>query len=344
MTVGPFKKILLSLLVLLVVVLIGVVGFMNIMGLDFIKALYATVVTMTTTGFGDVVPNNDFGRLFVVFLLVGGVGVVAYASTSLISIVVEGELRHFLGRRGMEKEIQKLQHHIIVCGAGRVGENVIHRLRVDKVPLVAIEQDEDICRRLRGKNILILCENATKDDVLMQAGIERASGLVSALSSDSDNVYVTLTAKSINPAIKVVSRMERPESENKLIRAGADKVISPAVLGGFRMANAILKPATVEFVETVLHRTNMEILLEEVTVHPSSPLVDKVIRTSVVRGVAGVTIVGIIRGNELIVSPGGDEVIRANDILIVIGRPDKFPLLEELTSPPGSAILESRAN
>ncbi|MDH7479433.1 MAG: potassium channel protein [Syntrophomonadaceae bacterium] len=327
------RRILLSLSILLAVILLGVLGSMKLMDLNLVQALYVTIVTMTTTGFGDFVPTNDLGRIFVVFLLLGGVGAVAFASTSMVHLVVEGQLQNFLGRRSMQKDIEKLNRHIIVCGAGRVGENVINRLLAEKRQFVAIEQDEEICRRLRKRGVLIICDNATKDEVLFQAGIERASGLISALSGDTDNVYVTLTAKSINPNIRVVSRVERLESESKLLRAGADRVISPAVLGGQRMASAMLKPASVEFVETVLHRTNLEIVLEELEVSPNSPLVDKAISSSLIRSASGITIVGIVRGSEFILNPGGKEILRANDVLIVLGKREQLPHFETLVAP-----------
>jgi len=230
----------------------------------------------------------------------------------------------------MENEIKKLHNHIIVCGAGRVGEHVIHRLRLENQSCVAIEQDEDICDHLKTRGILYICDNATKDDVLVQAGIEHASGLISALPSDADNVYVTLTAKSLNPGLRIVARMERSESENKLRRAGADQVISPTILGGFRMATAMLKPASVDFVETVLNRTNLQIVLEELLVKDGSPLVGLPISRSLLRATAGINIVGIVRDSDLILNPAASEIIRAGDLLIVLGKREHFSKIEEL--------------
>lgn len=331
------QRLLAAVAALLLLILLGVWGFMYLEGLNPLHALYLTIVTMTTTGYGDLVPVTEKGKLFVVFLLILSVGIIAYASTSLVEILLEGHLAQYWGKRSMKRDIQKLNNHFIVCGAGRVGENVVRRLMAEKKPYIAIEKDEAICRRLWEKEILVLQGDATKDEVLKEAGIERAAGLVSALPNDSDNVYVTLTAKALNPRIRVVARVERLEAESKLKMAGADRVICPATLGGYRMATAMIKPASVDFVETVLHRLNLEIVLEEIKVSPQSPLVDRQIRSSLIRSTAGITIVGIVRGNEFIMNPGGEEYIRANDILIVLGKPEQFEQIEALTVPPVSA-------
>ena len=331
---NPVQRLAIAIVTLFLLILLGAWGFMQIEGLSPLHALYLTIVTMTTTGYGDIVPITEQGRIFVVFLLIVGVGIIAYASASMAEIILEGHLAQYWGKRNMKRDVQKLDRHFIVCGAGRVGENVIRRLIAEKKPYVAIEKDENICRRLWEKEILVLQGDATQDEVLKEAGIERAAGLISALPNDSDNVYVTLTAKTINPRLRVVARVERPEAESKLKMAGADRVICPATLGGYRMATSMLKPASVDFVETVLHRLNLEIVLEEIEVSPQSPLVDRQIRSSLIRSTSGVTIVGIVRGNEFIMNPGGDEYIRANDILIVLGKREQFEQIERLTAPP----------
>ena len=328
----PFKRFLISLSALILMILIGVGGLMHIEHLSLIEAIYMTVVTMSTTGYGDYVPHSPFGQLFIVGLLIGGVGTIAFASTSLVTIVIEGQLKNFMGRRSMKNEMARLKNHVIVCGAGRVGEHVINRLIHEKTTFLVIERNERIAAQWLERGYLVLIADATLDEVLIEAGILRASGLITALSNDSDNVFVTLSAKGLNPNIRVVARVERSESEVKLLRAGADKVVSPTSLGGSRMANALIKPASVEFVETILSRSHFEIALEELIVGPDSILAGKELSSGIIRSEYGAMVVAIIRDNQVLMNPRGHDRMLAGDLLIILGRPADLVRIEKLSN------------
>lgn len=235
----------------------------------------------------------------------------------------------------MEKKISNLKDHIILCGAGRVGHHVISRLTTEKVPFVVIDKNEEIIERLKQEGILVINDDATKDEVLHKAGINKAKGLITALHGDADNVFVTLTSKQLNPDAKVVARADLAESKPKLLRAGADKVISPSVIGGRRMAISILKPVSVEFVETLIHKNDIEFELEEIITSDNSPLVGKTLKESKIKQYTGSMVIAIKRNEDIITNPDADNVIEKGDLLIAIGTRPQLAKLEKLASQSG---------
>lgn len=324
------KKLMGAILFVLLIIAFGTAGFMIIERYPFMEALWVTVITVTTVGYGLPRPLSVSGQLFDLLLIITGAGTVAYAFGTIMGVVMEGHLKNLVGRRAMEKKINRLNQHIIVCGAGRVGSQVIQRLDKEKVPFVAIDSDEELINDLLERGFLAIHGDATADAVLLQAGICRASGLVSALSGDAENVYVTLTSKGLNPGITVVARAERFETEEKLRRAGADKVIAPSVIGGRRMAISILKPVSVDFVETVVYTKGMEIELEEIRVQPECSLADVQLRESNIKQSTGAMVVAIQRGEKLISNPDAGELILAFDLLISLGTREQLAALEKL--------------
>lgn len=329
---GPVKKILLASVSLLLVAIIGIAGFMSIEGYSFLDAVSVTIaiITTTNTGFGNISPHTISGRIFTIILVIIGVSMVAYAFGTIMGIVLEGHLKNFMGRSKMLKKINSLKDHIIICGAGRVGHHVITRLQKEKIPFVIIDKDEEKSVRLRDEGLLIINDDATKDDVLHLAGIDRARGLISALPGDAENVFVTLTARELNPKLVIVARSDLEESKTKLIRAGADKVISPSVMGGRRMAISILKPVSVDFVETLIHRADVEIEIEEITVSPESLLTGKKLKESHIKQKTGTMVVAIKRGDDIISNPSADNIIIGDDLLIVLGTREQLARLETL--------------
>ncbi len=259
---------------MLAVTCLGTIGFMYLEGLTFFNAVYFTVATMTTVGFGDITPLTAGGKILSMVIMIVGVGIALYFASTIVAVAIEGDLADIFGRRKMYKKLEALSNHIIICGAGRVGYQVIDRLQKEDVQFVVIEQDEAIVEGLRDQGILAMAGDATQDSLLVSVGIGRARGLISALPEDAQNVFVTLTSKGLNPDLPVVARMDRMDSESKLRRAGADKVISPAILGGRRMAISILKPASVDYVETLMHDKE-EIEIEEIKISVASKLVNK---------------------------------------------------------------------
>jgi len=326
------KRIRLAFLTLLVTLIVGTVGLMLTEHISVGKAIYFTFETITTVGYGDVDIYTDAGHVFLVFLMVGGVGVMVNLTGVITAFLVEGQMTGVYGRRKMNKKIARLQEHIILCGAGRVGKHILNSLRKEGAHCVVIEQQEDLANSLIEEGFLVIHGDSTQDETLKRARIEKANGLITALPEDSLNVFVTLTAKGLNPNIQVVARMDQLESERKLLRAGADKVISPATIGGLRMAMSILKPNSVDYIDTVIHDHNIEVEMEELKVDQGSCLVGKTLATSGIKQQTGAMVIAILRNQEIISNPCATEEILEGDLLIVFGLRDQLHRLEEVAA------------
>lgn len=326
------RSVLLALMALLITLIVGTVGLILTEHLSLANAIYLTVQTVTTVGFGDIEPKTDEGHIFLIFLMLSGVGIMFYFAGLLMAFLIEGQLAGVYWRRKMNKKIEQLQDHVIVCGAGRVGRQVIYRLRKEGAACVVIEQQEGLVNQLIEEGFLVIHSDATYDETLHKASIMQAKGLISALPEDSLNVFVTLTAKGLNPNIQVVARMDQPESEKKLLRAGADKVISPATLGGWRMAMSILKPISVEYLETVIHDPSIEMEMVELKIDQGSCLVGETLLTSRIKQQTGAMVLAILRDNQVISNPDASEAILQGDLLIVLGLRDQLHRLEELAA------------
>ncbi|WP_407308789.1 potassium channel family protein [Desulfosporosinus sp. SB140] len=326
------RRIGLAFLALLFTLSFGTVGLILTEHLSLTQAFYFTVETITTVGYGDIKLKSDAGHVFSIILMLGGAGVMLYFAGLMMAFLVEGQLAGVYGRRKMNKKIEQLQDHIIVCGAGRVGRQVLYRLRKEVYPCVVIEQQEDLVQQFIEEGYLVIHNDATQDEVLKKAGIERAKGLITALPEDSLNVFVTLTAKGLNPNVQVVARMDQLESENKLLRAGADKVISPAILGGWRMAMSILKPISIEYIETVIHDHNIEMKIMELRVDQGSCLIGRTLSKSGIKQQTGAMVLAILRDKLVISNPDAQEVIMEGDLLIVLGLREQLHRLEEVAA------------
>ena len=326
------KRIKLAFLALVVTLIVGTVGLILTEHLSLAQAIYLTVQTVTTVGYGDIEVHSNSGRVFVVLLMLGGVGVMLYFAGIMMAFLIEGQLAGVYGRRKMNKKLVQLKDHIIVCGAGRVGKQVLYRLRKEGAACVVVEQDEDLANQFIEEGFLVINSDATLDETLKKAHIDKAKGLITALPDDSLNVFVTLTAKGLNPGIHVVARMDQLESEKKLVRAGADKVISPAILGGWRMAMSILKPISVDYIETVIHDHNIEMEMVELKVDQGSCLVGKTLSTSGIKQQTGAIVLAILRNKQVISNPGAEEEILQGDLLIVLGLREQLHRLEDVAS------------
>jgi len=310
----------LSLVLFVSILAVGIAGFMALEGLSFNDATYLAVATISTVGYGDIVPKTHAGRLFTCVFIIVGVGMAYYTFSLVISMSIEGRLKDFLGRRGMDRRIASLNNHIIVCGAGKVGGNVIERLQYEGQAFVVIEKDPLVYEQLYEQKVLTIHGDSTLDEVLLSAGVKRAKGLITALSHDADNVYVTLTGKSLNPEMMIVARADRKEAEGKLRSAGATTVIFPSVMGGRQMVSAMTKPVIMDFVENLFYSQELHMDIAEITIDATSTLVGKNFIDSDIKGRFDAIVVAIKRGDILMTNPGATEVLWAGDIMIVLGQ------------------------
>jgi voltage-gated potassium channel len=296
---------------------VGVVGYMTIEKASFLDALFMTVTTVSTVGYREVVPLSTAGRVFTMVLIVGGLGVVFYGASLLAGDVIEGRLQRVLGRRKVQRQIEQLSGHYIVCGFGRMGRIVCKELAVRPVPFVVIERAPEAIRYLEEEQFLYVEGDATEDEVLVEAGIRRARGLVSALSKDSDNVYVVLTARELNRELLIVARAEDERSETKLLHAGATRVVSPYVIGASRMAGALLRPAVLDVIDLATHYRSMELKIEELAVSSGGPGVGQTLRSSGLCEQTGFIVIAIKKGSgEMLFNPSAETRIDTGDRLM----------------------------
>lgn len=330
---NPSRNLHISLLFLVGLLVIGTAGYVVIEKWSLLDAVYMTVITVSTVGFKEVFVLSPAGRLFTIVLIIFGVSFIAYGAGSIVQFMVEGQLRSILGRRKLEKRIAKLRNHYIICGYGRIGTHICRELEAKPVPFVVVEKDPDKIERLGQEGLLHVAGDATVDDTLIQAGIKSARGLVTAVTSDTENVYITLTARGINPDLFILARASEEASETKLKRAGASKVISPYVMGAARMAQAILRPSVVDFIEIATAGKNIELQIEESRVSARSSLVGKDLVTSGIRKELGIIIVGIKKDDDKMrFNPAPDTVIETGDVLITLGEPAAIENLERIAT------------
>lgn len=310
--------------------LTGTVGYMVIEGWSLLDSLYMTVISLTTVGFKEVHPLSQGGMLFTVALILGGVATATITLTIGSQILLAGQLQRVLGRRKLEKEIKKIKDHYIICGYGRMGKIICREFQSKPVPFIVIEKDAEHFRGIPA-DILAIQGNATEESVLLEAGIERARGVVSVASSDADNVYITLTAVGLKPDLYIVARAGEVGSERKLLRAGASKVVSPYAIGGTGIANAILRPAVVDFIELVTKREHLELQMEEVLIGDGSSLDGKTVLETGLRQTLGIIVVAVKkREGHMEFNPSPQTKIEEGDRLIVLGGEEGLASLEKL--------------
>jgi len=304
---------------------------MVIEGWNFRDSLYMTVITITTVGFGEVHKLSPGGVYFTIILLVGGVGIILYILASEARVIFEGELQDVFGRRRLEKKIRDLKDHYIICGYGRMGRIVARELRTMGEDVVAIEK-ESVSPMDTGE-VLIYEGDATVEEVLKNVGIEKAKGLVSVLPTDAENLYVVLSAREHNPELFVLVRANEESGEQKMMRAGANRVVSPYLTGGLKIAQTILKPAVMDFIEFATTAGNIEIQMEEVPVLKNSKFVGQTLDESGIGRDLGIIIVAI-KSKEGVMqfSPTSKTIIKEGDILIAMGEVSKLGVLEEAAS------------
>jgi len=314
------------------VVVIGTLGYVAF-GFPLLDAMYQTVTTISTVGFREVHPLSTGAQIFTMGLILGGVGTVLYSFTVLLEGVVEGQIQEVLGRRRMDRQIAQMAGHVIVCGFGRVGRNLAHYVSAAGQDIVVVENDPARAATAQG-TVHVVRGDATSDEILREAGIERARVLVTALNTDADNLFVTLTARSLRRDLFIVARARVESSEPKLAQAGADRVVNPQGIGGARMAAFVLQPHVAEFLDVVMHDGSLEFRLEEVALPQGSPLAGKSLREAHIRDSTGALILALRdSGGEFTMNPAPETVLCAGQILISIGTEAQLKALAAATQP-----------
>lgn len=327
------RRLLVGGVLLLFLLLFGVVGYVVVEGWSFLDALYMTVITVTTVGFEEVHPLGTGGSVLTIVLALLGVGVALYILTTVAAAVIEEELGPALGVRRMMSRIEALQDHHILCGFGRVGEEIAREFTERGTTFVIVESQEDSIERARAKGYLIVEGDATQDETLLRAGIKRARALLAASDSDSGNTYITLTAKALNVGVFVVARAGHPAGESRMLRAGADRVISPYRFGGRRMALSVLQPLTVDFIDTLAAGQPGERILAEVAVTAESPLVGRNV-SDIFEICPRATVLGIQKASgAMAVGPRGTVSLEFGDRLMVLAREEEVAVLSRPAVP-----------
>ncbi len=311
------------------VVALGTAGFHYIEGWPWFDGFYMVVTTLTTIGYQEIHPLSHAGRVFNVIIILGGVSLVFLAVGSLTQALLEFELQNFFGRRRMERDIGRLTDHYIICGAGRVGRSAARELARRPAQFVIVENNEAKSQKFASENWLMLIGDATQEQTLREARIEHARGLVAATTTDATNLYIVLTARSLNPGLRIIARASEEKAEKHLRSAGADSVVSPYVFAGQRIAHSFLSPHVVSFLDTATTHLGMDLEIGEIPITPRSPFAGQTIENSHIRQKHGVIILAIKREAGMRFNPAPDDRMETGDFLIAMGEPHQLRELEQ---------------
>ena len=310
---------------------IGTIGFHVIEGYSSFDAFYMTLITITTVGYQELKPLSHAGRIFNSFLILFGVSAVFFAVGAMTQTIIEVELQDRYGKRRKKRMIEKLKDHFIVCGFGRVGRNASYELQRAKAPFLVIDRNEQRVQRAMTAGMLAVEADATRDDSLREVGVMRARGLIAALPSDAENLFIILSAKTLNPKLKVVTRASEEEAEQKLRRAGADTVFAPYTMAGHRLAQALIRPHVVEFLEFATRDVGPTIMMEQIRVERKTDSALKTLRETLAGEQLGVIVVAIRKPNgEMVFNPPATMEVSEGDFLIVLGERPNLQSLEKI--------------
>ena len=340
------KKLRNIIIIIIAVIVIGTAGFKVIGGSErsVLDALYMTAITLTTVGYGDVIglDNKPLGKLFTIIYVFIGAGTIAYLFTTLAAYIIEGELRKVFRRRKMEKRIAKMKEHYIVCGIGMVGLYVVHEMYLTKRPFIAIDHDETKLDVFKANNIDadLVVGDATENEILWKAMIEHAKGLYATTDSDNDNIVISLTARQLNPSLRIVSRCNDTKNIDKLKRAGADSVVALNFIGGLRMASEMIRPHVTSFLDMMLRDKYSPMRVEEVHVPEHSPFVGKPVKDIDFKTIGNIMLISARKpSGEWVYNPYPDTICEKEMSLIIIATREEKELLVELVSGGADTVL-----
>jgi voltage-gated potassium channel len=327
----PFRRLLPALVLLLIIAATGVAGYMLIEGWTFLESAYMVVITLFTIGFEEVEPLSRAGMVFTIFIILTGVSTAIYAAGKAVEIMIEGEMSGYQKRKRMEKKISELKNHYIICGFGRVGHQVAQAFEASKVPFVVVDTKPETAGELENLNVPNIFADATSDEALLRAGIKTAKGLVACSDSDVANVYVTLSARALNPRLHIIARAGLRDTEKKLLMAGADRVISPYFISGLRMASLATRPIICDFLDLVSHGGQVEFSLYEINIPHQSSLAGKNLSEANIREISGALVLAIRKSSGIFdLQPKASSTIDPGDVLVVLGTADQIERLEKM--------------
>jgi len=313
-------------------IITGTVGYMYLEGMNLLDALYMTVITVATVGFNEVRPMDDVGKLFTMGLIVSGTGIFFFTLTNVAVFFVSGEWKEHWEQQRNERMLRKLNDHFIICGFGRLGSNVAEEFRIKSIPFMVIDNMIDNVLRARDEGFLAIKGNAADESVLIDAGIQRAKGLIAAAGNDAENVFIVLTARNLKPSLHIVARADCEESENKLLRAGAQKVVMLYRSAGKRMANILVEPELEEYLDELSDANNLNLRIAQFLIREHSSLVGKSFQEVDLYNNHRINVVGYkLPGGELHTTPRPAEIIQKNGTIIAIGQGGDLEMLNHLT-------------
>jgi len=328
------KNLILSFLLTLFIIFIGTTGYIIIEDWNILDALYMTVITLTTVGYGEVHDVSKMGRIFTIFLVFFGFGFIIYVAGAVVQFMVEGRIRAILGRKILDRKINRLKNHYIVCGYGRIGRVLCKRLIIEPIDLVVVESNEDLVPVMEEDNVLYVFGDAADETNLLKAGIKRAKGLVAVLATDADNVFLVLTARQISPDLNIIARAGREESKSKLLAAGANTVESPYDKGAISMAQRIIRPTVTSFLDFAFAHKRKDIQMEEMPVSASSNLVNIMLKDSGIRQNYNLILIAIKKSDgSMLFNPSFETTIQPDDTVIAVGENENLNKLEKILNP-----------
>ena len=301
---------------------------------SLLDAMYMTIITISTVGFKEIHPVGIAGRVFTIWLVVFGVGFTLYVAAAMVQFLVEGQIRAILGRRRLDRQIDRLKDHYIICGYGRIGRVLCRRLRDKPINLVVLENNPELISAMDEDGVLYIMGEASEEANLIKSGILRAKGLVAVLGTDMDNVYLTLTARQLNPTLFIMARASRSDAKAKLKAAGANLVESPYDMGAARMAQRIIRPTVTTFLDLAFAHKRKDILMEEIPVREASSLVNVMLKDSGIRQQFNLILIAIEKSDgRMLFNPSFEAVLQGGDTVIAVGEPQNLQKLDKILNP-----------